>query len=111
MTIKASGTTLVHSVYFALKDKSALTIEHFIAQCDKYLTDHPGIEYYFAGRHVPDLNRPVNDHRFDVALLVVFKDRASHDIYQKSDMHCEFMEKNRDNWEEVRVFDAAAAQA
>ncbi len=101
----------MHSVYFALKDKSDLAIEHFIAQCDKYLADHPGIEYYFAGRRVATLNRPVNDDRFDVALLVVFKDQPSHDIYQTADMHNEFIEKTRDGWEEVRVFDAAGPEA
>lgn len=111
MTAKGSPTTLVHSVYFALKDKSDLAIEHFIAQCDKYLADHPGIEYYFAGRRVANLDRPVNDDRFDVALLVVFQDRPSHDVYQAADMHREFIEKTRDGWEEVRVFDAAGGEA
>ncbi len=111
MTAKGSPTTLVHSVYFSLKDKSDLAIEHFIAQCDKYLADHPGIEYYFAGRRAAALNRPVNDDRFDVALLVAFKDQPSHDIYQTADMHNEFIEETRDGWEEVRVFDAAGPGA
>ena len=79
MTIKGSSSTLVHGVYFALKDKSDAAIEQFIALCDEYLSDHPGVEYYFAGRRTGDLNRPVNDAKFDVALWVAFKDRAAHE--------------------------------
>lgn len=105
MTTKGSQTTLVHSVYFSLKDKSDAAIEQFIAQCDKYLADHAGVEYYFAGRRTADLNRPVNDDQFDVALLVAFADRSAHDVYQVSDLHREFIEETKPQWEGVRVFD------
>ncbi len=111
MTAKGSPTTLVHSVYFALKDNSDRVIEQCIAQCDNYLADHPGLEYSFAGRRAAELNRQVNDDRFDVAVLVAFKDQPSHDSYQTADMHNEFIEKTRDGWEDVRVFDAAGPGA
>ena len=107
MTIKGGPGTLVHSVYFTLKDKSEAAVEAFIEFCDKNLSDHPGVEYYYAGRRVVDLNRPVNDTGFDVALLVVFKDRASHDAYQVADLHRAFIEQTKPGWEMVRVFDAS----
>ena len=110
MTAKGSRTTLAHSVYFTLKDKSDAAVEEFIGLCDKYLSDHPGVEYYFAGRRVADLDRPVNDGSFDVALLVVFKDRSAHDVYQTADLHREFIEKTMPGWEEVRVFDAGGGE-
>ena len=56
MATKGSPTTLVHSVYFTLKDKSDAAIEEFIALCDKNLSDHPGVEYYFA-----NLSDPAHD--------------------------------------------------
>ena len=110
MTAKGSRTTLAHSVYFTLKDKSDAAVEEFIGLCDKYLSDHPGVEYYFAGRRTADLDRSLNDVRFDVALLVVFKDRSAHDTYQVADLHREFIKKAMPGWEEVRVFDAGGGE-
>ena len=40
--------------------------------CKKYLADHPGVVFFAAGTLNHELNRPVNDRDFDVALHVVF---------------------------------------
>ena len=42
----------------------------------------------------------------DVALQLVFTDRAAHDAYQVAPRHATFIAENRDNWAQVRVFDA-----
>ena len=51
------------------------------------------------------LNREMNDRDFDVALCVVFERKADHDAYQVADCHLEYIEANKDNWAQVRVFD------
>ena len=53
-----------------------------------------------------DLKRPVNDLNFDVALHIVFTDKASQDKYQDAPRHLEFIEKNKALWKSVRVFDS-----
>jgi hypothetical protein len=101
-----SGTLLVHSVYFSLKDNSPEAKEKLVAACKKYLTKHPGEVFFTAGPLAEDLKREVNDRDFDVALLIVFASKADHDRYQDAPRHKQFIEENRDNWSKVRVFDS-----
>ena len=97
---------LGHMVYFTLKDRSPAAVQKLVADCHKYLTDHPGTVFFAAGTLVPDLRRPVNQTDFDVALQVVFESRAAHDAYQAAPRHLQFIEENKANWAQVRVFDA-----
>jgi hypothetical protein len=97
---------LGHMVYFTLKDRSQAAIEKLLADCRHYLSGHPGTVIFAAGTLVPDLRRPVNQTDFDVALQVVFESRKAHDDYQVHPRHLEFIEKNKPNWDKVRVFDA-----
>jgi heme-degrading monooxygenase HmoA len=97
---------LAHNVYFTLTDNSTAAKEKLVAACRKYLTGHPGTLYFAAGTRVEELDRPVNDRDFDVALVVVFDTKAAHDKYQKADRHLAFIAEHKANWAEVRVFDA-----
>jgi len=103
----AARQMLSHSVFFTLNDNSAAAKEKLTAACKRYLSDHPGTVFFAAGTLAEDYDRPVNDRRFDVALHVVFADQASHDQYQQAAAHMKFIEENKDNWKEVRVFDAS----
>lgn len=96
---------LVHNVYFTLKSPTATNIQHLLAECRKYLTDHQGVTYFGCGT-VCDLDRPVNDRLFDVGLHVTFVDRAAHDAYQVHERHIKFIEANKPTWRQVRVFDS-----
>lgn len=97
---------LAHNVYFSLHDSSPAAIDRMVAACHTYLKDHPGVVFYAAGKLATDLTRPVNDLNFDVALHVVFTDRAAHDAYQAAPPHLKFIEENKPNWKQVRVFDS-----
>jgi hypothetical protein len=99
---------LAHNVYFSLNDNSAAATEKLVADCKKYLTGHPGTVFFAVGTLATELDRPVNDRDFDVALQVVFDSMASHDEYQKADLHLAFIAENKGNWKKVRVFDANA---
>ena len=102
---------LAHMVFFSLKDNSEGKIVDFISACHKYLNHHPGVDYFSVGKPTPDLARPVNDRNHDVALHVVFADRASHDAYQVAPRHLEFIDLHKSNWKQVRVFDANLVSA
>ena len=97
---------LAHNVYFSLKDNSDGAKRKMVAACKKYLSAHPGSVFFAAGVLAAECDRPVNDRDFDVALQVVFKDKAAHDKYQTAERHLKFIEENKDNWKKVRVFDS-----
>ena len=99
---------LTHSVFFKLKDGSAEARQRLLDACNSYLRPIEGIEFFAAGELVADLARPVNDLEFDVALHVMFTDRAAHDVYQTADAHNQFIAEQKENWDVIRVFDANA---
>jgi hypothetical protein len=101
---------LAHNVYFSLKDNSAEAKGKLVEACKKYLSKHPGTVFFAAGTLCQELNRPVNDRDFDVALHVIFKTKADQDRYQDAPMHLQFIEENRSNWSKVRVFDSVVEQ-
>jgi succinylarginine dihydrolase len=99
-------TVLAHDVYFSLNDASDKAKSELVAACKKYLTGHDGTVYFSVGTLAAELNRPVNDRDFDVALHVYFKDRAAHDRYQEAPRHKQFIAEQQANWKKVRVFDS-----
>jgi len=101
---------LSHNVFFTLKNQSEEKINELVEACHKYLKDHPGVVFFAAGRLGEEFQRPVNDRDFQVALHVVFEDKAAHDAYQTIEDHLKFIEENKDNWETVRVFDSYVTQ-
>jgi hypothetical protein len=102
----ASKQYLSHDVFFSLKDKSEAKQAELVDLCKRYLASHPGTVFFSAGTLAKEFDREVNDLDFDVALHVVFDGKESHDKYQTAPDHLTFIEKGKDNWEKVRVFDS-----
>jgi hypothetical protein len=105
-SVRADEPQIGHMVYFQLKDSSPVARQKLVDACKKYLKDHDGVVYFAAGAIAEDLKREVNDRDWDVALHVVFKNKASHDKYQTAKTHLQFIEENKANWKKVRVFDS-----
>ncbi len=103
---KTQGPALAHNVYFTLKVDTPAARDKLVADCYTYLSGEPGITYFAAGTIVESHARDVNVRDWDVSLHIVFKDKASHDAYQKAARHFEFIDANKDTWETVRVFDS-----
>jgi heme-degrading monooxygenase HmoA len=97
---------LAHSVYFSLHDRSQASVARMLAACRQYLTGHPGTRFFACGTPNQELVRPVNDRDFDIALLIVFDSKESHDAYQEAPAHEKFIAENKPSWRQVRVFDA-----
>lgn len=97
---------LSHDVFFKLNDNSDASVKSFVAECKKYLTGHPGTVWFAAGPLAKELARDVNDRDFDVALHIVFVNKAAQDAYQTADRHVKFAEENKPKWSKVRVFDS-----
>ncbi len=95
-----------HQVFFSLNDASLAARAELVDGCHKYLAPIPGIVFYAAGTLADEMQRDVNDLQFDVALHVIFTDRAAHDAYSEAPAHQEFIDKFQSNWKQVRVFDS-----
>lgn len=95
-----------HMVFFTLKDSTPENRQKLVDACKKYLKDHDGVVYFSAGPRAEQFNREVNDRDWDVALHLVFKNKAAHDKYQDAKTHLQFIEENKDGWKKVRVFDS-----
>ncbi|MBW3599469.1 MAG: Dabb family protein [Planctomycetes bacterium] len=104
--VQAADPPIAHMVYFTLKDRTPEAREKLIAACQKYLSGHEGTVYFSAGVLAEEFKREVNDQDFDVALNLVFADKAAHDKYQDHPRHQKFIEENRETWAKVRVFDS-----
>lgn len=97
---------LAHNVFFQLKDRSDSSKAALVAACKRYLVGHPGVVFFGCGKLAEELDRPVNDRDWDVALHIVFATKADHDVYQDAPRHHQFVEENREGWAKVRVFDS-----
>ncbi len=104
---RAKGPALAHNVYFALNDNSPAARAKLVADCYTYLKDHPGVTFFAAGALVASHDRDVNVRDWDVGLHVVFADKEHHDLYQTAADHQRFIDRNKDNWRTVRVFDTS----
>ena len=101
-----SERKLAHSVFFSLVHQSREEKEKLVAACHKYLAGHPGTVFFAAGTLAEDIRWSISDRDFDVALHVVFENRAAHDAYQDSPQHQQFLDETQANWKAIRVFDA-----
>jgi hypothetical protein len=103
---KKAGPAIGHMVYFKLKDSTPENRQKLVTACKKYLTHHEGTVFFAAGVLADSFKRDVNDRDWDVALQLVFADKAAHDKYQDAADHLKFIEENKANWDKVRVFDS-----
>ncbi len=101
-----TGPQLAHMVFFALKDHSKGARDAFVASCQKYLADHEGTASFSVGVIAEDVVEPVSVRDFDVALHVVFEDKAARDKYLEHPRHTQFVRENKEHFAKVRVFDS-----
>lgn len=97
---------LTHCVFFALKNNTPENCQALVDECNTYLNRPGGVVSMHVGIREADLDREVNDADFDVSLVLVFENRQAHDVYQDHPEHVTFIERNKETWRSVRVFDA-----
>jgi stress responsive alpha/beta barrel protein len=103
---RGGGPELAHMVFFTLKETSDANREKMVRACKDYLSGHDGVVYFSVGTRNEALEREVNDKEYDVALHLVFKDKAAHDTYQEHARHKKFISDTQSLWSKVRVFDS-----
>lgn len=99
---------LAHMVFFALKDHSKESRDRFVSSCEKYLSGHEGTVYFSVGTIAEDedVQETVSVKDFDVALHVVFENKAAKAKYLKNERHKKFVDENLESFAGVRVFDS-----
>jgi hypothetical protein len=97
---------LAHTVFIRLHDSSSEARQRLVDSCRKHLAGHPGTVFFAVGTLADDIAWSVSDRDFDVALHLVFANKAAHDQYLDSDRHTRFMEENEPHWAVLRVFDS-----
>ena len=78
---------LAHMVFFTLKDHSTASREAFVASCQKYLSGHEGAVSFSVGVIAEDVEEPVSVRDFDVALHLIFVDKAAEKSYIEHPRH------------------------
>lgn len=94
-----------HIVIFWTDPEKPNAAEELIAGAEKYLKPIPGVQHFHVGK-MAQSHRPVVDQSYQVALNIVFPDKATQDAYQEHPMHVEFVEKVfKPNTKKVVVYD------
>jgi hypothetical protein len=81
-----------HIVIFWTDPANPKAADELIAGANEYLKPIPGVLHFHVGRMAKS-HRPVVDQTYQVALNLVFPDKATQDAYQTHPLHIEFVEK------------------
>ncbi len=81
-----------HLVVFWTDPDRPTAAQEVLDGANKYLKDIPGLTLFHAGKMVGS-TRPVVEQSYQVALNIVFPDKASEQAYQAHPQHVEFVEK------------------
>jgi Stress responsive A/B Barrel Domain len=81
-----------HVVIFWTDPVQPNAADELLEGCRRYLADIPGLLHFHVGK-MAGSHRPVVDQSYQVALNLVFPDKATQDAYQDHPQHLEFVEK------------------
>ena len=81
-----------HVVIFWTDPANPAAADELLAGMEQYLRPIPGVVFFHTGKMVPS-PRPVVEQTYQVALNLVFPDKAAQDAYQVHPLHIEFVEK------------------
>lgn len=95
----------IHFVCFWMKPGSSdAAREQLVQDCRDYLGKVPTVRQLWSGR--PAMTpREVVDNTYDVGLCVVLDDVAGHDAYQEHPLHKDFITRNKEHWDRVKIYD------
>lgn len=97
-----------HVVLFWLKaDSPPQARQQLLDDCRELLAKIPTVRHIDAGG--PAMTpRDVVDNSYDVGLVTVFENREGHDTYQVHDLHLQFVARNKQHFERIRIYDFVA---
>lgn len=96
---------LFHSIYFSLTTNTPEARTAFTQICLKYLADHPGVRAFAIGE-LADMKREVSVVNYDIAMNILWKNKASYDAYLASPSHDAFFPATAGMIQATQVFDS-----
>jgi len=81
-----------HLVVFVTDRLNLAAADELLAGANQLLQNIPGVMHFHAGKMVPS-SRPVVEQNYQVALNLIFPDKAAEQAYQSHPQHIEFIEK------------------
>lgn len=97
---------LVHTVYFWLKPELTAAQRADFRRGVESLGGIKAVDTIYVGTPARTVKRPIIDDSYSVALTVVCKDVAAHDVYQVDPIHLAFVETFKTFWTRVQIYDA-----
>jgi hypothetical protein len=98
----------VHTVLFWFNENADESKKRqLIDDCKSLLGSISTVRFLAVGTPA-GTSRSVVDNSYDVGLIVHFEDEAGHEHYQTAEKHLKFIERNRDTWARVQVYDIQA---
>ena len=97
---------LYHCVYFWLKPELTPEQRAEFRRGVESLKGIKAVEKVSVGVPAKTTARPVIDASYDVALIVESKDVAAEAAYQVDPLHLAFVEKNKQFWTRVQIYDS-----
>lgn len=90
-----SSRIMMHSTYFKLEMGASSAIrDSYMETCRAFLSGSKGMMSFWVGEIAEDMNRPVNDKAFHIAMNQMFESKAMFDIYNGHDpRHDQFVEE------------------
>jgi hypothetical protein len=102
---KPNTIGFIHTVFFWVnEDTEKSDVQQLIQDCKTYLGAVKTVEKIEVGKPA-GTPRDVVDNSYAVNCIVYFKDKAAHDYYQTAQKHLDFIERNKDIWKKVQVYD------
>jgi stress responsive alpha/beta barrel protein len=98
---------VIHSVFFWLKPDLSDEQRLAFRTAAESLRSIPSVRSLFLGAPALIPARPVVDASYTYALSITFDDIPGHDAYQVHPAHRAFVDKNRELWERVQIYDAS----
>ena len=95
-----------HVVIFWTDPANPAAADQLLAGMAKHLQPIPGVVHFHAGKMAPS-PRAVVDQSYQVALNLVFPDKAAESAYQIHPMHLDFVKFCSPLWKKVTVYDFA----
>ncbi|HPD31021.1 MAG TPA: Dabb family protein [Phycisphaerae bacterium] len=100
----------VHCVFFTLKPGTPQSqIDAQVVGGRELLARIPTVRRLETGRRDETMCREVSVTDFDLGLVILFDDKAGHDVYADHPLHLEYIKRHKARWARIRVFDYLSA--
>ncbi|MGY6649026.1 Dabb family protein [Wenyingzhuangia sp. IMCC45574] len=95
-----------HNVYFWLNNPTDTSEREIFLACLKKFIDLSSYTDKVIVSEPARTPRSVVDSSYTFCLLVTFKSKEEHDLYQEEDVHLQFVKEAGHLWKKVQVFDS-----